>query len=203
MKNNTPARPNALRRLYLWTMNLAAHRYAMAALFAVAFAESSFFPIPPDALMLPMVLAKPKQWWKLALVCTAGSVIGGMAGYAIGAFLYQTVGLWLMHAYGLTDKVEHFRELYAHYGAAIILIKGFTPLPYKLVTIASGLAGYNFLAFVGLSILTRGAKYLLFAWLIQRFGPQVQHHMEKRLELFALLFIALIIAGFIVASKLV
>jgi membrane protein YqaA with SNARE-associated domain len=203
MKNNMPARPNALRRLYLWTMNLAGSRYAMAALFAVAFAESSFFPIPPDAVLLPMVLAAPTRWWRIALVCTAGSVIGGMAGYAIGAFLYETVGLWLMHAYNLTDKVEHFRELYAHYGAAIILIKGFTPLPYKLVTIASGLAGYNFFWFVVLSIITRGGKYLLIAWLIQRFGPQVQHHIEKRLELFSILFIVLIILGFIVAGHLV
>jgi len=196
-------RPNALRRLYAAVLRLSGHRLALPALFAVAFAESSFFPIPPDAMMVPMVLANPKRWWKLALVCSTGSVLGGMLGYAIGAFLYHTLGEWLMHLYGLTDKVEHFRELYAHYGAAIIIIKGFTPLPYKLVTIASGLAGYNFFWFVVLSILTRGGKYALFAWITARFGPGVQHHIEKRLEIFTLAFIILVVIGFIVATRFI
>ena len=196
-------KPNLLRRLYAWTLELAGKRHASWALFGVAFAESSFFPVPPDAMMVPMVLATPKKWWKLALVCSAGSVVGGMFGYAIGAFLYQTIGTWLMQIYGLTNQVEHFRELYGHYGAAIIIIKGFTPLPYKLVTIASGLAGYNFFWFVVLSILTRGSKYALFAWLTYRFGPSIQHHIEKRLEVFTLAFVALIIIGFVVVTYFV
>ena len=155
-----------LRRLYDWVMGLAASRHAQIALFAVAFAESSFFPIPPDVMLAPMVLAQREKAWRFALICTAASVLGGMLGYAIGFFL-QDLALQLMalsgHARGLAD----FQCWYQKYGVWVILIKGLTPIPYKLVTIASGLAQFAFPVFVAASIVTRGARFFLVAWVVR------------------------------------
>ena len=125
------------RKLYDRVMQLARSRHAPAALAVISFVESSFFPIPPDVMLLPMSLARPQRAWFFAAVCTVASVAGGMVGYAIGALLYDSLGQWLMHIYNLTDKVETFRQSYAEWGAVIILLKGLTPIPYKLVTITS------------------------------------------------------------------
>src|ERR1700740_3296917 len=145
-----------LRRIYDWCIDAADKPYALWILAAVAFAESSFFPVPPDIMLLPMSLAQPKRAWWFATVCTITSVAGGVLGYAIGALLYDSVGAWLISLYGYGNKLEQFRAAYAEWGAWIILLKGLTPIPYKIVTIASGFAGYNFGLFVVLSIITLG-----------------------------------------------
>jgi membrane protein YqaA with SNARE-associated domain len=137
-----------LRRIYDWCIDSAHKPYALWLMGAVAFAESSFFPVPPDVMLIPMSLARPQRAWLYALICTAASVVGGILGYAIGALLYDSVGHWLIQIYGYGDKVEAFRAGYAEYGAWIILLKGLTPIPYKLVTITSGFAGVLVLGFV-------------------------------------------------------
>lgn len=190
------------RKLYNWTLALAASRNALWALFAVSFAESSFFPIPPDVMLVPMVIARPQSAWRIALVCTIGSVIGAMAGYAIGYFLYDTVGLWLMHLYGYGAKVDAFREAYAQWGAWVILLKGLTPIPFKLVTIVSGFAAYNFGLFVLCCIITRSARFFLVAGLLRIFGEPVRDFIEKRLEWVMLGLAVVIIGGFVLAAWL-
>ena len=148
------------KRLYDSSIALSHSRSAPYALAAVAFAESSFFPLPPDILLAPMSLAEPKKAWRFALIATIASVLGGALGYAIGALLYDTIGHWLIHLYGYEDKMAALKETYARWGALVILVKGFTPIPFKLVTIVSGLLGYNFPLFIALSIITRGGRFL-------------------------------------------
>jgi membrane protein YqaA with SNARE-associated domain len=186
-----------LRALYDWTMANASGRHAWAALFTISFAESSFFPIAPDVMLLPMVLADRKRAFLLAGWCTLASVLGGMFGYAIGALLYDSLGRWLIAAYGYGQSLEAFRAAYAEWGAWIILVKGLTPIPYKLVTIASGFAGYDFPMFVLLSAITRGARFTLVAGLVYWFGEPIRGFIEKRLELAMLVALGTIIAGFL------
>jgi len=188
-----------LRGLYDWTMANASGRHAWAALFLISFSESSFFPVAPDVMLLPMVLADRKRAFLLAAWCTLASVLGGMFGYAIGALLYNSLGQWLISAYGYGQSMETFRAAYAQWGAWIILIKGLTPIPYKLVTIASGFAGYNFAMFVVLSAITRGARFTLVAGLIYWFGEPIRGFVEKRLELAMLVALGTIVAGFLIA----
>jgi membrane protein YqaA with SNARE-associated domain len=184
------------RALYDWTLRLASHRHADRSMAAVAFAESSFFPIPPDVMLVPMILARRDQAYRIAMICTVASVLGGIAGYAIGYFLYDTVGQWLISVYGLSDGVEQFRRNFADYGAAIVLLKGLTPIPFKLVTIASGFAAFNFPLFVLCALITRGARFFLIAWLLKRYGVPVQAFIEKRLTLVSWLFLLALIGGF-------
>ncbi|HEY0440325.1 MAG TPA: YqaA family protein [Xanthobacteraceae bacterium] len=188
-----------LRRLYDWCIAAAEKRHATWILGTVSFAESSFFPIPPDAMMIPMSLARPDKAYAYATLCTVTSVAGGIVGYLIGALLYDSVGHWLIQLYGYGDKVEAFREAYARWGAWIILIKGLTPIPYKIVTITSGFAGYNFLLFVLLSCVARGFRFYLVAFLLSRYGPQARAIIEKRLTLVFTVAVIVLIAG-IVAS---
>jgi membrane protein YqaA with SNARE-associated domain len=188
------------RALYDWTLRLAGHRHAIRWLAVISFAESSFFPIPPDALVVPMVLARREQAWLIATVVTVSSVLGGIAGYAIGMFLYDSVGQWLIRLYGMGEGIEAFRATYREWGAAIILIKGFTPIPFKLVTIASGIAGYSFPMFVAASAVTRGARFFLLAFLLKRYGEPMQAFIEKRLTLVGWGFLALLAAGFAVVA---
>ncbi len=192
-----------LRRLYTWTMRLAEGSRALPALIAVAFAESSFFPVPPDALLVPMVLARRERWWRYAAWCTTASVVGGMLGYAIGSLLYDTVGHWIARLYGYGQGIETFRGAYAAYGAWIILLKGLTPIPYKLVTIASGFAGYNFGLFVVLSIVTRGLRFFLEAALLARYGESIRGFLDRRLETVALASAALVATGFVIVKYVV
>ncbi len=201
MRERVEIRPRdgALRALYRWIIGHAAGPYAWWALAAVAFAESSFFPLPPDMMLVPMVLADRRRAFHLAAWCTLFSVLGGLLGYAIGALLYSSVGHWLIEAYGYGSSLQAFRAAYARWGAAIILIKGLTPIPYKLVTIASGFAGYNLWLFVVLSTITRGARFSLEAGLLFVFGDPVRVFIEKRLELVFVLFLILLVAGFLVA----
>jgi membrane protein YqaA with SNARE-associated domain len=188
---------NIIRALYDWMMVNAQGRNAWAVLFAVSFAESSFFPIVPDIMLAPMVLADRKRAFLLAAWCTLGSVLGGILGYGIGALLYNSLGLWLIRAYGYGDALDSFRNFYAQWGAWVILIKGLTPIPYKLVTIASGFAGYNFPLFVLLSAITRGARFTLVAGLMYAFGEPIRGFIEKRLEITLLAVLLVIVAGFV------
>ena len=189
-----------LRPLYDWTMRLAEGPRAIRALGAISFAESSFFPIPPDVVLVPVVLANRDKAFQIAAWCTLTSVLGGIFGYLIGALLYDSVGQWLISLYGYEDKMEAFRAAYRDWGAWIILIKGLTPIPFKIVTIASGFAGYNIFWFVVLCTLTRGARFFLVAGILHRYGEPLKALMEKHLGLFAAGFGVLIVAGFIVAK---
>ena len=190
------------RKLYDWTLRMAGHRHADRTLALVSFAESSFFPIPPDVMVVPMVLARREQAYRIAAICTIASVLGGMAGYAIGMFLYESVGQWLIRLYGMSEGIETFRETYREWGAWIILIKGFTPIPFKLVTIASGIAGFNFGLFVLMATITRGVRFFLIAFLLKRYGEPVQAFIEKRMNLVGWLFLIALIGGFAVVALL-
>ena len=192
-----------LKRIYDWCVDSADKPYSLWILSAVAFAESSFFPIPPDVMLIPMSLAKPQRAWLFAGVCTVASVAGGLLGYAIGALLFDSVGHWLIQLYGLGDKVEAFRESYARWGAVIILLKGLTPIPYKLVTITSGFAGYNIWLFILCSIIARGGRFFIVAVVLNRYGDVIRAEIEKRLGLWLTAFVILIASGFVVAVKLI
>jgi membrane protein YqaA with SNARE-associated domain len=190
-----------LRRIYDWCIDAAHKPYALWILAVVAFAESSFFPVPPDVMLIPMSLARPQRAWLYATVCTAASVLGGILGYAIGALLYDSVGHWLIEFYGYGDKVEAFRAAYAQYGSLIILLKGLTPIPYKIVTITSGFAGFNLPLFVVLSLITRGARFFVEAFLLNRYGARARGIIEKRLGLWAGLAALGVVIGFIVVVR--
>lgn len=192
-----------LRRLYDWCI-LAAHKpHAMWIMGVVSFAESSFFPVPPDVMLIPMALARPERAYVMAAWCTATSVAGGIAGYAIGALLYDSVGGWLIQLYGYGDKVETFRAAYAQWGAWIILLKGLTPIPYKIVTITSGFAGYNLGLFIVFSIIARAGRFFVLAFLLHRYGEQARQVIEKRLGLWVLLGAAVVVIGIVIALYLI
>ena len=184
-------------------MALAARPNALPALGVVSFVESSFFPIPPDAMILPMVLARPDRAWAIALVATVASVLGGIAGYAIGYYLFETIGIRVIDFYGYHDKFEAFRAAYAEWGLLIILVKGMTPIPYKIVTIASGAAAFDFPLFLIASIATRGARFFLVAALLKYFGPPIRTFVEKRLTLVTTVFVLFVVGGFVAIRYLV
>ena len=190
------------RALYDWTLRLAGHRHADRYMAAVSFAESSFFPIPPDVMLVPMILARREQAYRIAAICTISSVLGAILGYGIGYFLYESVGKWLLNVYHLEGKVAGLKALYDQYGAAVILIKGLTPIPFKLVTIASGIFTFNFALFVLLASITRGARFFLVAYLLKRFGAPVQKVLEERLNLVGWVVLAALIGGFAIVALL-
>jgi membrane protein YqaA with SNARE-associated domain len=192
-----------LKKIYDWCIAAADKPYALWILAAVSFAESSFFPIPPDVMLLPMSLARPQRAWFFAGICTIASVAGGVVGYAIGALLYDSIGQWLMHIYNLTDKVETFRHQSAEWGAVIILLKGLTPIPYKLVTITSGFAGYNIWLFILCSIVARGGRFFVVAVLLNRYGDVIRAELEKRLGLWVGIGAAVLVLGFYIAFQLI
>ena len=184
-------------------MAFAGHRHATWALALVSFAESSCFPIPPDVLLIPMVLAHRDRAWQLAGICAVASVVGGIAGYMIGAVLYDSVGAWVIQFYGYGDQVEAFRRAYAEWGAWIILIKGLTPIPYKIVTITSGFAGYDLGWFIVLSAITRSARFFLVAVLLYRYGEPVRGFIEKRLEVVMAAIAVLFVGGFVIVRYII
>jgi membrane protein YqaA with SNARE-associated domain len=153
-------------------------------------------------MLIPMVLARPDKAWFFATLCTVSSVAGGLLGYYIGAALYDSVGHWLIHLYGYGDKVEAFREAYARWGAWIILLKGLTPIPYKIVTITSGFAGYNIILFVLFSIIARGMRFFLVAFLLNRYGPQARVIIEERLGFWVTISLAVLVIGIVAAVYL-
>ena len=185
-----------LRKLYDWVFALARSKNAVPALAAVSFAESSFFPIPPDVMLAPMVLTRPDRAWFYALVATVASVLGGILGYAIGYFL-TGVGEAILSFIGSADAQEHFQHWYDRFGLWVILIKGLTPFPYKLVTIASGLAHFSFPVFVAASVVTRGARFFAVAYVIKRWGPAVWERVEKRLALWTMLGLAVLVGAIV------
>lgn len=192
-----------LKRIYDWCIDAAHKPYALWIMGAVAFAESSFFPVPPDVMLIPMSLARPQRAWLYAALCTLTSVLGGLLGYAIGALLFDSVGHWLIQVYGLGDKVDAFRASYAEWGAVIILLKGLTPIPYKLVTITSGFAGYNLVLFILCSIVARGGRFFIVAILLNRYGDWIRVKIEKHLGLVVAIGAAVLVLGFVVAIKLI
>ena len=186
-----------LRRIYEWVLRLGEHRHAPTALFGVSFAESSFFPIPPDVMLIPMILAERLKAWRFALICTIGSVLGGLFGYYIGAALYDVIGQPIVAFYGLEHKMDSFFEQYKLYGAAIVFLAGFTPIPYKVFTIASGVAGLSLPVFVLASLLSRGARFFLVATLLYFFGPTIRAFIERYLGLVTLVGGVLLVGGFV------
>jgi membrane protein YqaA with SNARE-associated domain len=191
-----------LRRLYDWCINAAGTAQASWIMGAVSFAESSFFPVPPDAMLIPMSLARPDKAWYYATLCTLTSVAGGIVGYLIGWLLYDSVGQWLIQLYGYGDKVETFREAYAQWGSWIILLKGVTPIPYKIVTITSGFAGYSLPLFIVLSVIARGIRFYLVAFLISRYGPQARKIIEERLGFWVTISVVILVLGIVGALYL-
>ena len=191
-----------LRPLYDWTLRLADTRYAMWALALVAFIESSVFPIPPDILMIPMILARPRRAWEIAALATLASVIGGLAGYWIGDALFESVGRPVLEFYGKEAYFDEFRARYNEYGAWAVLIAGVTPFPYKVVTILSGATGLSLTIFVVASVVARGLRFFVLAALLWKFGPPIREFIERRLGLLFTLFCVLLVGGFVVVRYL-
>ncbi len=189
-----------LRWTYDWVMGLAARKDAIWVLAAIAFIESSVFPIPPDVLLIPMVLAARDRAWRYAAVCTIASVLGGMLGYAIGLFLFESAGQPLLEFYGYADKFGEFRGRYNDWGAWIVFIAGLTPFPYKVITIASGVAELDLAVFTVASVLARGLRFFIVAALLWWLGPPVREFIEKRLGFMTIVFCVLLLGGFIVAK---
>jgi membrane protein YqaA with SNARE-associated domain len=190
------------RPLYDKVLQWAGHRRALWVMGVVSFLESSVFPIPPDVMLVPMVLANRRRAFTIALVCTVTSVLGGLLGYAIGYWLLETAGAWLIRTYGLGAALEEFRRGFEQYGIWIILVKGLTPIPYKLVTIASGAAHFDLFTFVWASVLTRGARFYLLAALLWRFGEPIRAFIERRLEVLTWAFLVALIGGFVAVRYL-
>ncbi|GAM99254.1 lipoprotein B [alpha proteobacterium U9-1i] len=183
------------------TIALARSPNAERALFAISFAESSFFPLPPDLLLGPMAAAEPSKWFRYALTCTIASVLGGLLGYAIGMFLMESIGNAVLSFFGYAgERRAELEAFYAQYGAWFIFLKGLTPIPYKLVTIVSGAMAFSLPIFVIASIITRGLRFLAVAWIFQRFGPQIAPIMEKRMGL-VLVGVAVLIVAVVVAAR--
>ena len=189
-----------LTRLYQWTLAKAAHRHAERWLFAVSFMESSFFPIPPHPLLGLMCLARPERAIRFGLICTIASVLGGLFGYAIGYFLYEAIGTQILNALGLAEKFPIAACYLRDYGAEIILIKGATPIPFKLITITAGFIGLPLFTFLWASILSRGFQFMLVGILFWKFGRPIKAFIEKYLALLSALFLLLVVGGFVAIS---
>ncbi len=187
-----------LRRLYDWTMGLAAKRHALWALGAVAFVESSIFPIPPDLLLIPMVLAQRRRAWVIAGVTTASSVAGGLAGYAIGALFFEGFGRDLLAFYGHLDKFTSFQSYYNEWGAWIVAMAGVTPFPFKVITIASGVTRLDLGVFIAASVAARGFRFFLVAGLLWYFGEPLRNFIERYLPWLIALFFVLLLGGFLI-----
>jgi membrane protein YqaA with SNARE-associated domain len=174
----------------------------MAAMALISFAESSFFPLPPDFLLIPMTLARPRRAWLIAAICTITSVFGGYVGYAIGYFLFDTVGEPLLEFYHAMDKYEAFKSAFAQWGGWIIVLKGLTPIPFKLVTIASGAAQFDLVTFTLASLVSRSLRFFLLAALLWRFGEPIRDFIERRLMLVTSLVTAALVGGFLMLRYL-
>jgi membrane protein YqaA with SNARE-associated domain len=190
-----------LKRLYNWLLKLAGTQHAEKVLAIVSFAEASFFPIPPDVMLAPMVLARRERAWRYALICSLASVVGGFLGYFIG-YSFQGLGLRIMEWFGHKEGLAHYREWFDQWGFAFIIGKGFTPIPYKIVTIAAGLAQFSLWQFFVASTITRSARFFLVAFLVRKFGPEITELMEKRFYLVGTIAAAVLVLG-IVAIKFI
>lgn len=186
-----------LRRLYAWVCHWAETPYGAPALFILAFCESSFFPIPPDVLLVALGVGLPRKSLKFALVCSIGSVLGGCLGYLIGLKFMDVIGLEIIRFYGLFDKYDYIRELYTQYDAWAIGIAGFTPIPYKVFTISAGAFKINFPVFVVASLVSRSARFFIIAGMLYVFGPQIKGFIERYFNALAVAFTVLLVAGFV------
>lgn len=195
-----PPRPGLHRRLYDWVMSWADSPHGTTALGGLAFAESSFFPVPPDVLLIALGVAKPSRAYWFALVCTVGSVVGGIVGYLIGWGLWHVVADWFFaYVPGFTrETFARVQNLYNEWGFVAVMIAGFTPIPYKVFTIASGLFAMNLPLFVLASILSRGARFFIVSGLIARFGPRMREVLERNFNLMTMLFVILLVGGFLI-----
>ena len=185
-----------MRSLYNWTLHWSKTKKSNYALFFIAFAESSFFPIPPDVLLIPMVVAEPKNWWKKALICTSGSVFGASLGYAIGKIFYNTVGIAIVNFYNLHSAVVAVGEKYANNAFLSIFVAAFTPIPYKALTIVAGIFSISLHALFFASILGRGGRFFIVAAALKFFGKKIQNTVEKYFNILSMLLLVLLIAGF-------
>lgn len=191
-----------LKRLYDWTLSMAQHPRALWALALVAFVESSVFPIPPDILMIPLIVARPKDAFKIAFVATLASVAGGMLGYFIGYGAFETIGRPVLEFYGKDAYFEEFKETYNLYGAWAVLIAGVTPFPYKVITILSGATALSLPVFIAASVAARALRFFIVAALLWKFGEPIRDFIEKRLGLMFTLFVILLVGGFAVVKFL-
>ncbi len=191
-----------IRRLYDRTLKLSEHPHAMRWLAVVSFAESSFFPIPPDVMLIPMIVAQRAKAWLIAGVCTVASVLGGLAGYALGFFAFAAIGQPVMEFYGYGEKFAEFTTEFNDYGAWIVFIFGITPFPYKVITIASGVTQLDLLTFILASVAARGIRFYLEAALLWYFGPPVRAFIEKRLEWVVTAVVIALVGGFVAISYL-
>tara|TARA_B100001758_G_C18011025_1_gene403066 strand:- start:42 stop:626 length:585 start_codon:yes stop_codon:yes gene_type:complete len=187
-----------LRSLYNWTLNKAEHRYSSLILSIVSFAESSFFPIPPDILLIPMIIAKRMKAWTYAFICTFSSVLGGVAGYAIGYFFYSTIGVLIIETYHLSNSFNTFESYYNEYGILIVLGAGFTPFPFKFITIASGVFNLNIFLFIITAIMARGLRFYLLSGLLFVFGEQIKILIDKYFNTLAILFFILLVGSVLI-----
>jgi membrane protein YqaA with SNARE-associated domain len=192
-----------IRRLYDWVLALGASKHAPKALGAISFAESSFFPMPPDVMLIPMVLAKREKAWWFALICTVASVLGGLLGYYIGAALLETLAKPILEFYGYWHKFEDFQLAFNEWGLLIVFVFGLTPFPYKVITIASGATGLNLPIFILSSIVARGLRFFIVAGLLYFFGPPIKDFIEKRLGLMFFIGCALLVGGFVAIKFLI
>lgn len=191
-----------IQRTYDWVMSFSARPNAVWALVIISFIESSIFPIPPDVLLIPMVFAARTRWLGLAMACTIASVLGGLAGYAIGYFLYDGIGRPLLEFYGYGAKFADFQQRYNEFGAWIVFIAGTTPFPYKVITIASGVTQLDLTTFTTASVLARGLRFFIVAGLLYWLGPPIKEFIEKRLGIMFTLFVIMLVGGFVVLKYL-
>ncbi len=192
-----------IRRLYDWVLSWAHKPHGAVALFVLSFAESSFFPIPPDVLQIALSLSRPKRSFYFALVSTIASVLGGIAGYAIGLYLMEAVGYNIVKLYGFAEKFDYIQNLYRHYDAWAVAIAGFTPIPYKLFTITAGVFQIDFWVFVAASAVSRAARFFIVAALIFKYGNTVKSFIDRYFNILTISFTALLIAGFIVIKLII
>ncbi len=191
-----------IRKLYDWTISMADHPRALWVLAFVAFIESSVFPIPPDVLMIPMILAAPSRAWLIASVALVSSVLGGMAGYAIGAFAYEGLGRPILEALGKGEAMDAFNTRFNDFGFWAVLTAGVTPFPYKVITIMSGWTGMPLVTFIATSILARGLRFFIVAGLLWKYGEPIRDFIERRLGLMFTLFVLLLVGGFVAVGAL-
>ena len=185
-----------VKATYDYMLNLASRPNAMYFLFVVAFIESSFFPIPPDVMLIPMVLAAPSKAWRIATVATIASVLGGAFGYAIGVFFFDLIARPILTFYGYMHQFDVFKDYYHEWGAWIVFGAGITPFPYKVVTIASGVVHLDFVVFTLASVVARGMRFYLVEWLLKKFGEPMKEYIEKNLGMLSILFLLLLLGGF-------
>ncbi len=189
-----------IRGIYDWMLEMSARPNALWILVIVAFAESSFFPIPPDIMLIPMVLAMPKKAWSIAAAATAASVVGGFFGYGIGVFFFDAIAKPILSFYGYMQQFDVFKDYYHQWGAWIVFGAGITPFPYKVITIASGVVRLDLLTFAAASVLARGIRFFFVAWLLKKYGTPMKSFIEKHLGVLSIVFLLLLVGGFVIIT---